>query len=369
MADAISGAIFSPVWLQPGRSDPKPQHNPYNSWQEAAGVPYEKVTPHTVRPFAREPCHMLRMLFPHRGLHAAATFCTLAVSALCATCPVMAQGTQAEAPDIPTVKISPAVRITPLDEVPLSDTTLKLLNALLRQPLVLSETQVAESARIIAGPDKRVMFGTGDRVYAVGSDFSGQALPLRGQRLRIFRELRPLKDPQTAEVLGQEAHVVGSAVWVQGSGLAQDKESPQAGTMRVPAALEIVGSEQEILVGDHVLLADGAPLEPILPRWPSQPIQARVLGFYASAQQQASQNQIISINQGRIHGLEVGHFLSILSRPVTAQDATDPLKEAWQLPQERTGTALVFMTYERIAYALLTEVTQGVRVGDALAGP
>ena len=52
-----------------------------------------------------------------------------------------------------------------------------------------------------------------------------------------------------------------------------------------------------------------------------------------------------------------------------AQDAADPLKEVWQLPQERTGTALVFMTYERIAYALLTEVTQGVRVGDALAGP
>jgi hypothetical protein len=43
--------------------------------------------------------------------------------------------------------------------------------------------------------------------------------------------------------------------------------------------------------------------------------------------------------------------------------------EPWQLPQERTGTALVFLVFERMAYALLTEVTQGVRVGDALAGP
>jgi hypothetical protein len=93
------------------------------------------------------------------------------------------------------------------------------------------------------------------------------------------------------------------------------------------------------------------------------------LGFYASAQQQAGQHQIISINQGRVHGLEVGHLLNILSRPTTAQDAADPLLEPWQLPQERTGTALVFLVFERMAYALLTEVTQGVRVGDALAGP
>ena len=312
---------------------------------------------------------MLRILFSCRGLRAAATYCTLSVSGLCLPFLLLAQVPQEESAEIPTVKISPAARITPLNEEPLSDKSLKLLGALLRQPLVLTEAQVSESARIIAGPDKRVIFGAGDRVYAVGGDFPGQALPLRGQRLRIFRELRPLKDPQSAEVLGQEAQVVGSAVWVQGSGLALDKENPQAGTMRVPATLEIVGSLQEIMVGDRVLMTDSAPLEPIQPHWPSQPVQARVLGFYASAQQQAGQHQIISINQGRVHGLEVGHLLNILSRPTTAQDAADPLLEPWQLPQERTGTALVFLVFERIAYALLTEVTQGVRVGDALAGP
>jgi hypothetical protein len=213
------------------------------------------------------------------------------------------------------------------------------------------------------------MFGAGDRVYAVGADHPGQALPVRGQRLRVFRELRPLKDPQTAEVLGYEAHIVGGASWVQSNGLAGDRENPQASTMRVAATLDIVASEQEIMVGDRVLMTQIAPPEPIRPRLPSQAIQARVMGLYGTGQLEASQSQIISINQGRSHGVEVGHVLNILSRPATARDKTDPLKETWQLPQKRTGTALVFLTYERMAYALLTEVQEGVRVGDALASP
>ena len=312
---------------------------------------------------------MLRILFPHPGSRSMAMRCALAASSLCLPLLATAQVAQEAVSDIPTVKISPVARITPLDEVPLSDKTLKLLQAMVRQPVVLSDAQVNESARIIAGSDKRVMFGAGDRVYAVGADYPGQALPVRGQRLRIFRELRPLKDPQTAEVLGYEAHIVGSASWVQSNGLAGDKENPQASTMRVAATLDIVASEQEIMVGDRVLMTQIAPPEPIRPRPPSQAIQARVMGLYGTGQLEASQNQIISINQGRSHGVEVGHVLNILSRPATARDKTDPLKESWQLPQERTGTALVFLTYERMAYALLTEVQEGVRVGDALAGP
>ena len=312
---------------------------------------------------------MLRIFFPHAGSRSMAVRCALAASSLCLSVLATAQIAQEDVLDIPTVKISPVIRTTPLDEAPLNDQTLKLLQAMVRQPVVLSDTQVNESARIIAGSDKRVMFGAGDRVYAVGADYPGPALPVRGQRLRIFRELRPLKDPQTSEVLGYEAHVLGSASWVQSSGLALDKLNPEAGAMRVAATLDIVASEQEIMVGDHVMMTQIAPPEPIRPRLPSQVIQARVMGLYGTGQLEASQNQIVSINQGRSHGVEAGHLLTILSRPANARDKSDPLKESWQLPQKRTGTALVFLTYERMAYALLTEVQEGVRIGDALAGP
>ena len=305
---------------------------------------------------------MVRILVLH------STRCAAALG-LCLPLLATAQVAVEDALDVPTIKISPVARVTLLDEVPLRDKTLKLLHALLRQPLILSDAQVAESARIIGGPDQRVMFGNGDRIYAVGAGNPAQALPVRGQHLRIFRELLPLKDPQTGEVLGQEAHILGSAVWIQGLGQARDQDSPEAAMMRVPATLEIVSSEQEIMVGDHVLMTQIAPPEPLRPHWPTQAIQARVLGLYGTAQRQGSQNQIISINRGRSHGVEAGHLLNILSRPATARDLGDPLQESWQLPQERTGTALVFLSYDRMAYALLTEVSEGVRVGDALAGP
>ena len=231
--------------------------------------------------------------FSYSGLRAIAVCCALAAPGLCLPLLATAQVPKKDGIDIPTVKISPAARMTPLDEAPLSDRALKLLQAMVRQPLVLSDAQVNQSARIIAGADKRVMFGLGDRIYAVGADSPGQALPVRGQRLRIFRELRPLKDPQTTEILGYEAHLVGSASWVQSSGLAADKVNPELGTMRVAATLDIVSSEQEIMVGDRVLMTQIAPPEPIRPRLPSQAIQARVLGLYGTGQREASQNQII----------------------------------------------------------------------------
>jgi hypothetical protein len=312
---------------------------------------------------------MLIPRFLHPGLRAIAVGCALAASGLCLPLLATAEVTQVDGLDIPTVKISPLARITPLDEAPLSDKAVKLLQAMVRHPLVLSDAQVHESARIIAGADKRVMFGAGDQVYAISAEYPGQALPVRGQRLRIFRELRPLKDPQTSEVLGYEAHIVGNASWVQNGGPALDTVNPEVSTMRVAATLDIVASEQEIMVGDHVLMTQIAPPDPIRPRLPSQVIQARVMGLYGTGQLEASQNQIVSINQGRSHGVEVGHVLNILSRPATARDKADPLKESWQMPQKRTGTALVFLSYERMAYALLTEVQEGVRVGDALAGP
>ena len=91
---------------------------------------------------------MLIPRFSHPGLRAFTACCALAAPTLCLPLLATAQVAQEDALDIPTVKISPVARITPLDEAPLSDKTLKLLQAMVRQPLVLSDTQVSESARI-----------------------------------------------------------------------------------------------------------------------------------------------------------------------------------------------------------------------------
>jgi hypothetical protein len=237
------------------------------------------------------------------------------------------------------------------------------------QLLFLSEEQVQGAARIVAGPTGRVLFGAGDRIYAAGADFAEQTPPLREQRLRIFREAGPLKDPQTGAVLGQETLFLGNAVWVSRGGLVPDADGADKAHLRVPASLDIVSSQREIMVGDRVLAAQIEPPDAIRPHRPTQPVSARVLRLYGMGQQQASQHQIITINKGRQDGIETGQVLNIVSRQAKIQDKKDAPGESLQLPPQRNGTVLVFSTFERFAYALITESQEGVREGDVLAGP
>ncbi len=308
---------------------------------------------------------MLLTRSPLANAGRAALLNALALAALCLTLPTRAQD---QAP-IPTVKLSPTARITPLDEESLSDSTLKLLRAMVGQLLFLSDAQVQGAARIIAGPQGRVLFGTGDRIYAAGTDFTEQTAPPREQRLRIFREAGPLKDPQTGAVLGHETLFLGNAVWVNGAGLLPDTEGADKAQGRVPASLDIVSNQREIMVGDRVLVAQIEPPDAIRPHRPSQPVSALVLRLYGMGQQQASQHQIITINKGRQDGIETGHVLNIVARQPKIQDKKDSPGDSWQLPPQRNGTALVFSSFERISYALITESQEGVREGDVLAGP
>jgi len=308
---------------------------------------------------------MIRTLLSLADTGRAALLTALALAGLC-----LPLGNFAQVPaPLPTVKLSPVARITLLEEEGLSESTRKFLRAIVGQPMALSEDQIQGAARIIAGPPGRVVFGTGDRIYATGTDFAGQAQPRRGQRMRIFREAGPLKDPQTGAVLGQETHYLGHAIWVSGGGLQPDTAGAENSNVRVLASLDIMSSHQEIMVGDRVLMAQMEPPEAIRPHRPTQAVSARVLHLDSLGQQQASQNQIIAINKGRNDGIEIGHMLSIVSRPAKIRDAGDPLREGWLLPPERAGTVLVFLTFERFSYALIWESLDGVRVGDVLAGP
>ena len=40
-----------------------------------------------------------------------------------------------------------------------------------------------------------------------------------------------------------------------------------------------------------------------------------------------------------------------------------------KLPDERNGLLMVFRTFEKLSYALILEITDGVKVGDRLTNP
>jgi hypothetical protein len=84
----------------------------------------------------------------------------------------------------------------------------------------------------------------------------------------------------------------------------------------------------------------------------------------------AGQHQVVAINMGSAQGMEPGHVLTLLTQGDRVKDATaDGNRDTIKLPSEHNGLAMVFLTFERVSYALLLEVRTGVRVGDRLVNP
>ena len=80
-------------------------------------------------------------------------------------------------------------------------------------------------------------------------------------------------------------------------------------------------------------------------------------------------NQIVAINRGTSDGLERGHVMAILKDGERLRDKTDSTQPQIKLPNERNGLMMVFRTFERVSYALVLQVNDGVRVGDRVVNP
>jgi hypothetical protein len=77
----------------------------------------------------------------------------------------------------------------------------------------------------------------------------------------------------------------------------------------------------------------------------------------------------VAINRGTRDGMEPGLVLAILKDGARVVDKTDESRPLMKLPDERNGLLMVFRTFERVSYALILEITDGVRVGDRLTNP
>jgi len=77
----------------------------------------------------------------------------------------------------------------------------------------------------------------------------------------------------------------------------------------------------------------------------------------------------VAINRGSRDGVEAGHVLAILKAGARLIDKTDEARPELKLPDERNGLLMVFRTFEKLSYALVLEITDGVKVGDRLVNP
>ncbi len=275
-----------------------------------------------------------------------------------------------------TVKISPRTRSETLADQSIPTLATSVIEPFLAEAMIVDEALFATAPRIVATQEGRVLLTRGDRAYARGVYGSGiNGTPLSTEKgspldYRVFRNATPLKDPTTQQILGYEAQYVGRAELVRGESIAQ--VAGKDGKLQdetVPATIDIVAAKEEMRVGDRLSVEPPRELSNYVPRAPASPVSGQIVSVYGNAVAIAAENQVVVINRGTKDGLERGHVMAVLTDGARLRDKTDSSRTAIKLPNERNGLMMVFKTYENVSYALILQVTDGVRVGDRFANP
>lgn len=271
-----------------------------------------------------------------------------------------------------TVRVSPRTRSNSLSESALPTLKSHLIEPFLAEPLVVDADTLSQAPRIVGTTDDRVLMSANDRIYARADAASPmRAEPGEPRQYRIFRNAVALKDPMTGDVLGYEAQYLGKAVMVRGEGY-EDSANGKGGITSdyVPATLDITSIKEEIRAGDRLLPAPPRSFTSYVPHAPGVDVDARVVSIYgSSAVAYAAQNNVIAINRGTQDGIEVGHVLNLLTKGSRIRDTTGEQRSEIKLPSESNGVVMVFRTFDRVAYALILDVSTPVRVGDRLVNP
>lgn len=276
--------------------------------------------------------------------------------------------------ELPTVRVSPRTRYESLADAAIPMIPLREIEPFLAEAQIVDEPTFAQAPRIVAAQEGRVLLSKGDRGYArsiQGTGDGGLSMePGEPRKYRVFRNAKPLKDPTTGEVLGFEAQFVGKARLARGEAVREVvTQNGKTGLEIEPATIDIVSTKEEIRTGDRMLVDVAMENVAFAPRAPTEPQTGQIVSVYGNAVRYAGQNQVVVINRGQTQGLEVGHVLAILKDGQRIVDKTDANQATIRLPSERNGLMIVFRTFEKLAYALVLDITDGVKVGDRFANP
>jgi hypothetical protein len=257
-----------------------------------------------------------------------------------------------------TVKLSPRVREGSLYDA-ITSVPLHLLEPFFNEAVIFDNSDdLLKAPRIVATQEGRVMVSRDETAYVRG-DMGDR------RQFRLFREPKPLRDPQTKEVLGYEAAFVGTAE-LQDTGTEGTGADGQA--LVIPSTIRITSVRQEAGVGDRMAPVPPRDFEASAPHAPAADITGHVAGIYGEALT-AGQNQIVSINKGTRDGIERGHVLALWRAGVVTRDVTEPGKPQIKLPDERHGLLYVFRAFDKMSYALILTVKEPVTVGDRFTQP
>lgn len=246
-------------------------------------------------------------------------------------------------PRIREVPAAQAIPIIPLDHI----------RQFLTTPRVVSPEEMAEAPRVVRIADEHITGGAGDRIYVAGITEDSK------NGFSVFRAGKPYKSGDNGDIIGYESVYVGDT--------------------RLQSASEDVAtflmtrSVREVLPGDRLLpiVEESIPTH-YTPRPPEKNIQGHIIGVVDGVTQ-IGQFNVVILDRGLEDGLEVGHTLDVLQRGgIKRGNYTRNFfseEEKLRLPDEISGTLLVFRPFERVSYALIMRATRAIHSDDLVRTP
>ena len=245
----------------------------------------------------------------------------------------------------PTIKLSPQVRVQALDQ-PIPTISRETISSFLNESRVLSQSEWAGSAYILGAVDDRVLFATGERIFARGGEFDMQFY-------QAFRPGEEYHDPVTNESLGFDVIFLGEAV------LEDDND---------PATLRLTKVKRGIQPGDRLFPVEGD--EDFVLQFLPHPVDEDMSGQIIAALSGSflvGRTDSVVVNLGEVDGMEPGHVMATYK---PGEVITDPQTgETIQLPDEKSGLLMIYRVFDRVSYGLIMEANLTIRVLDPVGAP
>lgn len=252
------------------------------------------------------------------------------------------------------VRVQPLIRSTPI-EGPIATIPYDAIKAFLGKPSIVSKDDLLHAPRVAGLRDRHMVAGAGQDIYVKGMQ------NLAPGRFSVVRVGDELKDPDTGKVLGYMGVYTGAA---------------RVDRVSDVSKAQLIESARETTAGD-LLYAEDAPTisADLLPRSPPAGVNGEIIAVVDGVAMIGS-HQVVAINRGSSHGLEVGHVLAIDANGEVVPDGSCK-QTRWAfcgnktitLPAERAGTLLVFKTYDKLSYGLIVDATVPIHVTDRVRTP
>jgi LysM repeat protein len=253
-------------------------------------------------------------------------------------------------------RVEPRVRSEPL-ETAITTIPYATVAAFMSKPSVLDQNQIKNAPYVLATRDLHVVMAEGNTLYARG--FTGPVES--GAHYNVVRVGEKLIDPDDKRLLGYNGIFTGAAHVT--------RDGPTVSLIMTESALETRAGDKLLPGGVDV------PLD-FIPSPPRVQTNGRIIAV-SDGVTIIGQYYVVVINRGARDGLAPGNVLAVYDTGPVVDDTdkkgffnTDRfLTKNVQLPSERTGTFMVFKTFDNISYGLIMEATDLIRVGDKIQSP